>query len=118
MRRVYPNCGLYMARRSARPRQATTTSSKRATGWPFLAGARLLQSETIPHVQLPDAPGQMRHAAEDAAQAWDDDSEPFQRPATSPISCAVEGSGTSDGQHLTIASSVGTTSGLNCSYFV
>jgi len=36
----------------------------------------------------------------------------------SPISCAVEGSGTSNGQHLTIANTVGTTSGLNCAYFV
>ncbi len=27
-----------------------------------------------PHVELSDAPGQLRHAAEDAAQAWDDDS--------------------------------------------
>jgi hypothetical protein len=25
-------------------------------------------------VELSDAPGQLRHAAEDAAQAWDDDS--------------------------------------------
>jgi uncharacterized protein (TIGR03086 family) len=27
-----------------------------------------------PDVELSDAPGQLRHAAEDAAQAWDDDS--------------------------------------------
>src|ERR1700689_2188409 len=27
-----------------------------------------------PHVELSDAAGQLRHAAEDAAQAWDDDS--------------------------------------------
>ena len=27
-----------------------------------------------PHVELSDAPGQLRQAAEDAAQAWDDDS--------------------------------------------
>ena len=27
-----------------------------------------------PHVELSDAPGQLRHAAGDAAQAWDDDS--------------------------------------------
>jgi hypothetical protein len=26
-----------------------------------------------PHVELADAPGQLRRAAEDAAQAWDDD---------------------------------------------
>ncbi len=27
-----------------------------------------------PHVELSDAPGRLRHAAEDAAQAWEDDS--------------------------------------------
>jgi uncharacterized protein (TIGR03086 family) len=27
-----------------------------------------------PHVELSDAPGQLRHAAEDAARAWDDES--------------------------------------------
>jgi uncharacterized protein (TIGR03086 family) len=30
--------------------------------------------DVSPHVELSDAPGQLRHAAEDAAQAWNDDS--------------------------------------------
>jgi uncharacterized protein (TIGR03086 family) len=30
--------------------------------------------DASPHVELFDAPGQLRHAAEDAAQAWSDDS--------------------------------------------
>src|ERR1700722_14032674 len=47
------------------------------TGYPAAALGRCqapARGDDSPHVELSDAPGQLRHAAEDAAQAWDDDS--------------------------------------------
>jgi uncharacterized protein (TIGR03086 family) len=37
-------------------------------------GQTLPPGDDSPHVELSHAPGQIRHAAEDAAQAWDDES--------------------------------------------